>query len=228
MKTATQLIYEAAGLDVVGTMSGTCALCGAGDTRGEDFSLWVKKTFTNWSDIHPGGTIICDACEFCCREGNEFLTARLGSEKPQKMRNYSHFVDQSGRWYPLSKAHKRRMYEFLTGEQQPLVAVIADSGQKHLCFRAQPGWWCFEGINLEPDSVQLQAIMTPAQRLYDAGISKTEISSGQFRPNSIAKLDTLDEFLALSKELEHDRGSPYFALAVFLLTKTTSEVSDDR
>lgn len=82
------------------------------------------------------GSVVCHSCLFCFDDRSSALTTITGKDKPQRMRNYSHFV-VNGRWHPLSKAAKPLMWQLLT--QFPEVAVIAVSGQKHLIFRARPG-----------------------------------------------------------------------------------------
>lgn len=223
--TVPQIIYRAAGLSGGGDVTGDCRLCGARNTTGLEFAKWVKKTFTNWSDLHPG-QIICDACEFCCREANEYLTAWVGAEKPQKMRNYSHIVDASGVWHPLTKSHKKRIYEFLVGEN-PKAVVIADSGQKHLCFRARPGWWNFEGINLEPNRAELIEITDAARALYEMGFSKSEIASGNYSLRALSRAGDFRKVLEIEKALAPRRGSSYFTLTLFLLSINKKEEATD-
>lgn len=223
--TVPQIIFQAAGLLPSSDLRGDCRLCGAHDTTGFEFAKWVKKTFTNWSDLHPG-LIICDACEFCCREANEYLTAWVGAEKPQKMRNYSHIVDASGIWHPLTKSHKRQIYEFLVGEN-PQAVVIADSGQKHLCFRARPGWWHFEGLNMEPNPVELIEITNAARALYELGFTKNEIMTGNYSMRSLSRAGDYKALLEFERSLSGRRGSGYFTLALFLLTTNKKEEATD-
>jgi hypothetical protein len=135
-----------------GTADGTCRLCGTLGT-GQAFASWVKPTFTDHDRVRPG-TIICHACLFCTLHNSTWLAEHLGREKPQRMRNYSHFVLE-GAWHCVSKAEKARMRTLLA--RDPEVVVLADSGQRHLVFRARPGCWQFELHTITPEWERLAA-----------------------------------------------------------------------
>lgn len=111
-----------------------CRFCG-GNGEGIQFQDWVKPTFTDRDKLLPG-EIVCNACLFWFEEASQELANITGKDKPQRMRNYSHFV-VNGEWIPLSKGDKARMVELLTSEPFPELAAIADSGQKHIVFRAR-------------------------------------------------------------------------------------------
>lgn len=164
--------------------------------------------------LHPG-EIVCHACLFCFDDRNQNLTTITGKNKPQRMRNYSHFI-VNDKWYPLSKGEKGKMRELIW--MDPSVAVIAISGQKHITFRARPGWWQIEENCIAPNLEALEKLMGPVESLYQAGATKTEIESGHYYQKSIAKVG-----LALWRDLELKlrifRGGPYLALAVFLAQK---------
>lgn len=133
--TVTGTIYRAAGAPTMeGDTSGACRLCGVLGV-GTSFDSWVKDTFTDWDKLLPG-LIICHACQFCTGEATPGLAGKMGKDKPQKMRNYSHFV-LDGIWCPLSKGNKAEMRRLLFAGAE--VAVIAESGQKHLLPWAKVG-----------------------------------------------------------------------------------------
>jgi hypothetical protein len=93
-----QLIYEAAGAPPYeSTASGRCRVCGRCAT-GVLFTSWVRDTF-NDHDKLMRGEILCQACQFSFDESSALLAKRAGKEKPQRMRNYSHFVI-NGEWIP--------------------------------------------------------------------------------------------------------------------------------
>lgn len=132
---------------------------------------------------------------------------------PQRMRNYSHFVIDD-EWIPLSKADKARMAEILRGDFE--VAVIAESGQKHIVFRAVPGIVQFEEQQIR-DVGAILALLNPIQSLY-AGFSKSEIETGQYKQHRIIRFD-LTEWHELERQIHHWRGSLLFRLAIFLAQK---------
>src|SRR5690606_32716206 len=107
--------------------TGCCRLCGAGGA-GVSFTDWVRPTFTDHDLLLPG-EIVCKACLFCFQERTEWLMRRVGRDKPQRFRTYSHFVHQ-GTWHVLTKGDKEAMRALLAGD--PDVALIAESGQKHI------------------------------------------------------------------------------------------------
>lgn len=199
-------------------MRGVCRFCGS-DSEGVAFDKWVRVTFTNWDDLLPGN-ILCADCVFWFEESSAELAQRVGKEKPQRMRNYSHFV-VDGEWIPLSKGDKGRMQELLFADSFPELAVIAESGQKHIAYRAtrnergqRAGWVQFEEQSLFLKPGQLRALLDLTEELY-AVFSKTEIESGQYRADRIAKFGPT-KFLSLEAQLAGKRGSLLFDLAIFL------------
>jgi hypothetical protein len=215
--TATQLIHIAAGSPPMpGDISGLCRLCGA-DGTGQIFDEWVKDSFTNF-DLLQGGEIVCHACLFCAEEKSVLVQSRTGKDKPQKMRTWSHFVLR-GEWFPLSKGDKRRMRELLS--QSPEVAVIAESGQKHLCFRARVGWWQFEEQSLLPCWDKVDSLLPAIEELLTL-FSKAEIESGNYLQYRIIKFG-VEHWRELSDPLRDVRLAPHFQLALFLAQKPEEE-----
>ncbi len=209
----SQLIWQAAGSPpMAGAASGRCCLCGAAGC-GARFTDWVKDTFTNYDLLKPG-EIICHACLFCVEEKSIILQAKTGRDKPQKMRTYSHFVE-NGEWFALSKADKTKMRELLA--QRPQVAVIADSGQKHLLFRARPGWWQFEEVAVLPCWDKVAALLPVIEELMSA-FSKTEIDSGHYQQRRIMQFG-IEKWRTLDRQLEEVRLTTHFQIALFLAQK---------
>lgn len=193
-------------------------MCG-GEGTGLAFETWVRATFTDHDKLLPG-EIICQACQFCCDESSSLLQNLAQKDKPQRMRNYSHFVVE-GKWIPLSKGDKARMTELLC--QNPEVAVIALSGQKHLIFRAPAGWWLFEEQQLPPAPDLLARLLIPITALYTAGATKAEIGRGIYTQRAISRIG-IPHFQALEAQCKRYRSGTLFELAVFLAQR---EESDD-
>lgn len=206
-----------------GEALGLCRLCGAAG-MGLPFERWVKDTFTDHDKIGDG-TIVCHACQFCACEATPGLAARVGKDKPQKFRNYSHIVGK-GVWHPLSKGNKRQMRTLLM--QNPDVALIALSGQKHLFFRATVGWWQIEEYAVRPFPAELHAALAVIEPLYHGGISKAEIASGRYQQNRVMQYG-LATWRAAEAQLRTLRGSVVCDLALFLaqLPEEPSEETDD-
>ena len=218
--TTTQLIYEAAGAPpMLRDASDTCRTCGR-VAVGTDFDAWVRPTFTDWG-LLTGGSVICEACQFCFEDANAELARRVGKEGTQKPRNYSHFV-VAGDWRPMTKGNKPQMIECLNSS--PQVAVIADGGQKHIIFRAKPGWWQFEELSMRPNPIVLNgliAAMIPALAIF----AKSELESGRYSFSRIEQFG-LFAYQMLEAGLRLHRGSAIFALALFLAQK--EEVDGDQ
>jgi len=203
------------------TITGKCRICGdVGE--GSAFNVWVRPTFTDWDKLHDG-SIICTGCLFWFEERSEELAQLVGKDKPQRMRNYSHFV-VGGQWIPLSKSHKSRMAELLN-EPFPELAIIADSGQKHIAFRARcnsaggaSGWVQFEEDALFIEPRMFHPLLSQIETLYEGGFSKTELESGIYQPYRIRKFG-IEAWHQIEQYLRQNRGRLLFRLALFLAQK---------
>lgn len=221
-------IWQAAGTPPMeGQERGTCRTCGAPGV-GVRFEDWVKPTFTDQDLLHPG-EIACHACLFCTQERTQLMADLTGRDKPQRFRTYSHFVTGGGggrpSWHILTKGDKERMRALLLDPAGPPdVALIAESGQKHIVFYARPGFWQFELATLTPDPARLAALLETTDDLYSRGAGKGDILSGRYSAGSIYRVGP-----ALWRDLEAriapHRGGPLFELAVFLTLK--HEMADD-
>jgi hypothetical protein len=140
------------------------------------------------------------------------------------MRNYSHFI-AGGEWIPLSKGNKAQMRELLLGDPFPELAAIADSGQKHIVFRAsrnpagsKAGWVQFEEQRLYLIPDELRGLLTPVESLYEE-FSKGEIETGDYAGYRILKFG-MDRWLELENQIKAMRGKPIFSLALFLAQRS--------
>jgi hypothetical protein len=206
-------IHKAAQGASYGSVQGQCRACGVPGS-GVPFSAWVKDGFTNHDLLHAG-KIVCSACLFCFEDKSALLREKTGRENLQKMRTYSHFV-VDGKWYPLTKGEKRQMRELLS--RNPAVAVISETGQKHLIFRARPGWWQFEECALLPCWPTVENLIGPVEELLTGGFSKAEIESGNFISYRIHKFG-VDRWRTLVQPLLRVNRSIQFQIAVFLAQK---------
>ncbi len=203
-------------------MNGICRFCGV-ENEGISFDRWVKPTFTDWDKLLPGN-LVCRDCLFFFDEQNVELAQNVGKEKPQRMRNYSHFII-NGNWEPLSKGNKGRMRDILLVPPFPELAVIADSGQKHLVFRALrnapgllAGWVQFEEARLWIEPSELAHYLNVIDTLYTV-FSKEEIETGKYSAFRLQQFG-LDQFLPLENEVKLWRGSLLFSFALFLAQRS--------
>lgn len=213
----THILWSAAGSPPqVADASGACRICGTPEVDGTSFDSWVRDTFTDWDKIVPGD-LICQPCQFCFSEASEMLARTVGRDKPQRMRNYSHFI-VDGEWCPLSKTHKLRMVELLRRKFD--VAIVADSGQKHIIFRAVPGIAQFEEQSVF-DLDGALGLLEPIEILY-ASFSKKEIGSGAYRQHRVIHFG-VNQWIELERTVKPARGSLSFDLALFLAQRTENE-----
>jgi hypothetical protein len=205
---------------VVGEMtnSGNCRICGETDC-GLLFSDWVRPTFNDWDKLQEG-TIICNACLFWFDERSEDLAQIVGKKKPQRMRNYSHFII-GGEWIPLNKGDKERMQTFLLSMPFPEFAIIAESGQKHIAFRTRrneiggmSGWVQFEEKAIYVDPLNLKSLLNDIENLYIT-FNKAEIRTGRYISHRVLKFG-IERWDKIESRIKQKRGSPLFNLALFL------------
>jgi hypothetical protein len=211
--TVTRLLWQAAGEPPGhGDAHGRCRICGEIDT-GLSFADWVRPTFTDLDKL-VAGDIICRPCQFAFDERSELLARRVGKDKPQRMRNYSHFI-VSGEWLPLSKTDKAQMTDILL-RQDWQAAIIAQSGQKHIIFRAQPRVVQFEELAIL-DISRLGEVLQIIEALYQA-FSKSEIELGNYARHRIVKFG-IEAWIELENQIKPWRGTALFGLALFLAQK---------
>ena len=217
----TFTIWKAADKPVKeGDLEGTCRTCGR-ESIGLLFTEWVRKTFMDFDKLVPG-MLICHACQFAFAERSERLAQIVGKEKPQRMRNYSHFVVDDS-WIPLSKGDKLAMQAILLDKKWS-IAVIAQSGQKHILFRATPGILQFEEQRITTLD-KLPWLLQTVEHLYRGGFSKTEIETGQYAQHRVMKFG-IPNWTKAETELRPYRQTAQFSLVVFLAQK--ENIKNDR
>lgn len=194
---------------VYGNMKGTCRITGK-EGEGIEFNKWVKDTFCDFMYLYPG-EIISNEALFCFDEKSELIQKLTGREKLQRFRTYSHFV-VNGKWHLLTKADKAIMWELLF--QKPDLAVISESGQKHLVMKAKPGTWQLEETIIEPDENTLKGLQKLISRLNKEIFAIDEIRTGEYAGYRIQKFG-IENWRKIEQKLKQYRGSKIFDLALF-------------
>jgi len=196
-----------------------CRFCGIESSEAVSFDEWVKPTFTDHDKLLDGDGV-CPDCLFWFDERSEEMAARVGKDKPQRMRNYSHFV-VSGEWTPLSKGDKERMQTLLLSSPFPELAAIAESGQKHIVFRARRnspgatcGWIQFEEQSLFVQPQELRDLMELIEALY-VHFSKGEIETGNYKPYRVMSFG-VEQWQELEEQVKPLRGGLLFRVVLFL------------
>jgi len=200
-----------------------CRFCGSESDKATSFQKWVKPTFTDRDKLLDGDSV-CDDCLFWFDERSEELAELVGKDKPQRMRNYSHFVT-GGEWIPLSKGNKQRMQDILLSETFPELAAIAESGQKHIVFRAQRnppgatcGWVQFEEQALFIEPQELKSLLDLVEALY-THFSKGEIKTGNYKSYRIMQF-SVEKWQELESKIKSHRGGLLFKLVLFLAQRS--------
>jgi len=204
---------------------GVCRICGEIGS-GTEFNNWVRDTFTNYDHLFPG-EIICSSCAFWFDQRSVELQVKMGKDKPQRMQNYSHFV-VDGMWIPLSKSNKAEMKRLLLEGNFPELAAIADSGQKHLAFRAnrnptgqESGWVQFEETSVYVERGKLEYLLVVIEDLYRV-FSKGEIESGSYGTGRILEFG-IEAWRAADERLKPFRAASLFKLAIFLAQRSVDD-----
>lgn len=208
MKHPCEIIYDQSDKPVYGDTPGICKVTGK-QGMGIAFDKWVKDTFTDLGNLLPG-TIVSNEALFTFEEASVFLQHLTGKDKPQRFRNYSHFIVDE-KWYILDKGKKAEMFNLLL--QQPEVCVISDSGQKHLLFKSRAGLWQFEDSFIRPDVERLKAIHKTVSQLAVA-FSVQEIETGQYLQSRVYKY-SVSAWRRQEESIREERGSAMFDLALF-------------
>jgi hypothetical protein len=208
-----------------------CRFCGNESDDMTDFNRWVKPTFVDHDKLLDGDGV-CDSCLFWFDERSAELAALVGKDKPQRMRNYSHFV-VSGMWIPLSKADKQHMQSILLGVPFPELATIAESGQKHIVFRARRnplgatcGWVQFEEQSLFVQPMELKELLTLVESLH-AQFSKEEIETGDYVQHRVRQFG-VEQWWTLESGIKSKRGGLLFQLALFLAQRSKDDTRASR
>lgn len=226
MITAMQFIYEAAKktpvvitpagkevkytfLEVPECKDKRCWLCG-GETHGKGTpkKKTIKPTFTN-HDIAkaPMSSSICEACTWGLSNST--------------LRNYSIVATASGLEHP-SKAQIRQY--LIVPPEPPFVITIAVSGQKWLHIFAKLNYSnelfevMYEQTPVQVKPAKFKQVIELVEELYNAGFTKEEILKGQYQAHKIQAFG-LERYQAIEWELEPERGSRLFEMAVDLAQK---------
>jgi hypothetical protein len=115
----------------------------------------------------------------------------------------------------------------LNPPKPPFTIAIAESGQKHILFLAQEGYSRnhfpvqFEMDCLQIDRVAFSDLLAQYEKLLQAGFSKAEIDSGNYRPDRLlANIDIWQIYdAAISKERSSGKPSRLLQLISFVAIK---------
>lgn len=204
----------------VGKVEGICRITGS-KSKGLLFQKWVKKTFTDWHNLHEGN-IISNEALFCFDEASLLLQKKTGKDKPQRFRTYSHIVTDDGMWFALTKADKQKIVDLILSGKVKILC-LTDSGQKHIFFKHRIGFWQLDELHIEPDIQDFTYLHGTMMEMLALGFGQEQIKTGNYYQAQILKAG-IDVWQAIEDKLSPRRGEPIFDLAAWLMfTIKTSE-----
>lgn len=217
----THLIYQAANtpiFDGIEDLSGNCFVCKQFILSGIPIKKALRDCFAGLDSIGDAkGVGYCAACAFT------FLEKVVINGDIKRFRTHSHLV-ANGKWMPCTKAQKPLMREFLLSDHNgPWLAVLAESGQKFLAWRAPvnfgngPFKVRLEEQNIETNKEELTFLIDLITTLLTAGFSKSAIQSGVYNQNTIKK--NYDLYTQAEPQLKEFRGQSVLDLALYLSQK---------
>ncbi|MGD8707067.1 MAG: hypothetical protein PVI88_00100 [Nitrosopumilaceae archaeon] len=121
-----------------------CFYCGSNCDKKYSIKEYVKKTFTNYDIVAcPDSQYVCDDCVWAFGSNSEIqmIDGEIRNGSP---RNYSWFITKNKKIAFTKKHIEEIKYLLFHIKKKPFKLVIADSGQKHLLFRAP---WNFDKNN---------------------------------------------------------------------------------
>lgn len=230
MLSVSQIVYSCLNMDLgqAHDMCDTCAFCGGLVFEPTKVDEYLKSTFNDYAYLRQS-SFVCKACRWFMEDKNHSLMMLLGRDKPQRPRNYSYIVKDNV-VHILSKGNKKDISLLLMGTC-PEVAIVAESGQKHLFMKARAnergnrsGYVLFEERLFRYDATEYQRVFKLVSEMYAARYNKASILSGQyvFYPDSDIGVYRTNE-----PELKEHRGSVLFDLCVYLATKAEDKEEND-
>jgi hypothetical protein len=204
-------VYNLSDKQTLGTVTGVCRITGLQGT-GLNFNSWVKDTFTDIAYLKPG-TIICNEAIFCFHEASEYIQKKVGKDKPQRFRTYSHIIHK-GLWYCLTKADKKQIFDLITDGAD--LVCLTDTGQKHLLFKHKSGMWQLDETFITPNIKTLKYLHTHMCSLMCLGFAQGEIISGKYDSNRLLKAG-IENWKVLENSISPYRGSAIMNFAGWML-----------
>lgn len=213
-----------------------CWLCGA-PTSGVGWprELAISDKFTNHTlAVYPTSTTICQPCAaFASKE----VWERYVTEHPEmglktghamSWRCYSHLFAAPDYHECPTRARWREI--LLEPPEPPFLAIVAESGQKHLLFRGRiandrdifPVQ--FEERSMWLNRLQFKACVAAFERLYSLGFSKDSILTGRYFPAQMFVVGTRAWRQAEEQLAPYRREQPaLLALVHFVAQKSEEE-----
>lgn len=195
-----------------GNLKGDCWLCGCQTDRGHPKNKIILPTFTDgnlakspWSDL---------VCEHC----THILSYR-------ELRNYSIFADSNGLKHP-SRIQIRDI--LLNPPEPPFLLCVAESGQRHLTFKAIVNYSKdrfiarMDNFNVIVEPGKFKWLLELTEELYQT-FTKDEIGSSDYKSHKIKEFG-LERWEKIENQIKPMRKSSLFQLVLFVAKR---EEGDD-
>jgi hypothetical protein len=214
-----------------------CYLCGAANATKRKATI-LKTSFTNHNMARcPDSDYLCDRCAWViplrCAYFNPHkgsyvkLFARSWSWLLSQKESYPKFGDPVDKLPEVTELPTRaKIREWLVNPPEPPFTIaIAESGQKHIL----P--WAREArsrdrfpVQFELDSLWVQRsqfldLLQAFEELMGMGFSKTEIVSGEYRPDRL--MPVLSSYQQWEDIVQAWRGTRLMDLVAYVATTTT-------
>lgn len=194
MNTAARTMHSLAGEPtqaVCEDHAAACVVCGARALRTAPYARWQGATFTDQNKLRGHG-LSDRVCEPCVWAHSWVAPPDRPANEPGKkglnLRLFSHMWSECDGYRSLNKADKPAIREWLRARVhgERWWCAIADSGQKHTVpwvreQRRAHGVVRFEERDVEVGDWALLDAMTAA---LTAGVTKSEIESGEYSPRA--------------------------------------------
>lgn len=204
-------IYNLSSKPKYGEVKGVCRITGE-ESAGLDFNKWVRPTFNDYDHLLPG-TIISNEALFCFDEASEELMLKVGKEKKQRFRTYSHII-YKGEWHAVTKADKEKIFNMICDGAE--LVCLTDTGQKHVLFKHRSGMWQLDDMYIAPDIELLKHLHSTMVNLLDIGFNQTSVITGVYNANFIQK-NGFEAWRDNENELKKHRGTQMFDFAAWML-----------
>jgi hypothetical protein len=213
MKHACIVLHDIVKPKPVGNTEGICRITGE-KSKGLLFEKWVRDTFTNY-DFLKEGTIISNEALFSFEEASVLLQEKVGKDKPQRFRTYSHIITNDNVWHVVTKADKEKIANLILGGNIKILC-LTDSGQKHIFFKHKLGFWQLDESFVEPNIIDFSYLHTEMQKMIELGFGQEQVKTGNYYHAQILKVG-ISKWQEIENKLKQRRGEPIFDLAAWLM-----------
>jgi hypothetical protein len=217
MVTVSQFIGKHLKIDDTRSDIAKCAICGFETDRNLSLSGVLSENFNDYQKLRHDSERICVFCKAClCGD----------SWNGKAIRNFS-FIATENELVAIKRSDLAR--STFSVSVKPFVFCVTFTGKKHIFFNAiineslDKYVIATEKGNIAISQDEHLPVYTACQALYDAGFSKSEILTGNYRKWS--KIGECDDFWILEDQIMLYRNTFLLKYLTFIMSK---EPEDDK